>query len=212
MQTPDNTQLLQQQLLSLDRVGAEALVRAALEQGSSLTVVENLIAPALEGIGDGWEKGEVALSQVFMSSRISEELVSDILHPGGRIRVPQPEMAIVVLEDYHLLGKRIIYSVLRAAGYEVIDLGQMDVDGVVAAVAERQIELLFVSTLMLRSALRIKELRARLNGSGARLRIVAGGAPFRFDPGLAEEVGADATAATASELVPVLSQMMEELL
>ena len=41
--------------------------------------MEKLVVPALERIGAGWEQGRVALSQVYMSGRICEELVDTLL-------------------------------------------------------------------------------------------------------------------------------------
>lgn len=58
-----------------------------------------------------------------MSGIICEEIIDKILPPSDPQRKDQPKMAIGVFEDYHLLGKRIIYSTLRASGFELIDLG-----------------------------------------------------------------------------------------
>ena len=203
---------LKESLLTMDRIGSERRVREALMEAKPLTVVEELIAPALEAIGEGWEQGGLALSQVYMSSRIAEDLVANVLHPDGRLRTPQPTMGIVVLEDYHMLGKRIIHSVLRAAGYEVEDLGQMNLASLVERLQQQPIQLLFVSTLMLRSALRVKELRDKLDELGLDTRLVVGGAPFRLDPLLAVEVNADATAGNAAELIPLVTRMVGEMI
>ncbi len=108
-------------LLSLDRLAAGRILS---ESGCSLTsiqLVEKVMVPVLERIGDGWEKGTIALSQVYMSGRICEELVDDILPPGDPNRKDQPRMAIAVLLDYHQLGKRIVYSTLRASGFDLLD-------------------------------------------------------------------------------------------
>ena len=128
--------------------------------------IENIVLPALERIGKGWEEGRVSLAQVYMSGRICEEVIDRILPPSHPQRKDQPPMAIVVLEDHHLLGKKIIYSALRASGYELLNYGQMDVETVVRNVKTDGIEILLISVLMLPSALKVKQLRNALEREG----------------------------------------------
>lgn len=199
----------EQALLSLDRVGAKEILTQSNNTSVPFHVIEEVIVPALERIGMGWEQGKVALSQVYMSGRICEELVDSILPLEGLERKQQPKMAIAVLEDYHLLGKRIVYSVLRAGGFDLLDYGQMNVDKIVNRARNDSIEVLLISALMLPSALRVKDVRAKLNQMGIEVKIVVGGAPFRFDDFLWKEVDADAMGKNASEAVAIVSQIME---
>jgi methanogenic corrinoid protein MtbC1 len=120
-------------------------------------------------------------------------------------------MAIAVLDDYHLLGKRMVYSVLRASGYALKDYGTVTADMLVRHVLRDRIAVLLISVLMLPSALHIKKLRADLHRAGCRPLIVVGGAPFRFDTDLWREVGADAMAGTASEAVTVVRKLLDDL-
>ena len=118
-------------------------------------------------------------------------------------------MAIAVLEDYHLLGKIIIASCLRAGGYVFHDYGRMTPHELVQAIVDDSIEIVLISTLMLRSALLVKEVRHLLEEVGASTRIVVGGAPFRFDPLLWQEVGADAMGANATEAVAAITSCVQ---
>jgi methanogenic corrinoid protein MtbC1 len=176
-----------------------------------LDVVERLVVPSLERIGDLWERGEVSLAHVYMSGRLCEELVDAILPPSDPRRVDQPPMAIAVLDDYRLLGKRMVYSVLRASGYELKDDGTLDGDALVSWVVRDGIVVLLISVLMLPSALHIKRVRELLDRAGCRPLILVGGAPFRFDTELWREVGADAMADTAAEGVAVVRKLLENL-
>ena len=197
----------EQALLSLDRLAARNML---LESGGSetpLQLVERLVVPALERIGAGWEQGQVALSQVYMSGRICEELVDALLPHDGLGRKNRPKMAIAVLQDYHLLGKRIVYSVLRASGFELLDYGRVDTDDLVRRVRNDGVEVLLISVLMLSSALRVKDVQTRLKSLGSEVKIVVGGAPFRLDDQLWKEVGADAMGREASEAVDIIARM-----
>jgi len=197
-------------LESLDRVRAEALFQQELAKHAPMEVVERLVVPALEGIGRSWDDGSVALSQVYMSGRYCEELVERALPSSDPDRKHQPRSAIVVLNDYHLLGKRIVYSLLRASGFELFDYGQMNVDPLVERVIEDQIKVLLISVLMLPSALKIRQVRDALEGRGYSVRIAVGGAPFLFDPELWREVGADAMGHNAADALAIVERWMGE--
>jgi methanogenic corrinoid protein MtbC1 len=191
-------------LLTMDRLSATKLL-AASRDAAPLQHIESLVIPTLERIGLGWEQGRYALSQVYMSGRICEELVDELLPPTNPNRKYQPKMAISVLDDHHLLGKRIVYSTLRASGYELQDYGQMDVESLVHKTSEDGIEVLLISVLMLNSALRVTKVREGLDSLGCNTRIIVGGAPFRIDEKLWNEVGADAMGKSASDAIEAIN-------
>ncbi len=193
----------------MNRVKVRKILTDNFDFNNPFHIIEQLVVPASEIIGDRWAEGSVALSQVYMSSRIIEEFIDEILPADSAGRIDQPTMAIAVLEDYHLLGKRIIYSGIRADGYKLLDYGRVSVEEAVEKVKNDSIEILLISTLMLPSALRIKDLRSELERHNLNPRLIVGGAPFRFDKQLWQEVGADATARDVSELLTVLKAQEE---
>jgi len=210
VQYPKSRIAFEQALLSLDRLSANTILREASEADSPIKAVEQLVVPALERIGNGWENGSVALSQVYMSGRICEELVDEILPPGDPQRIDQPKIAIATLEDYHVLGKRIVFATLRASGLELLDFGHgMSAESLAKRSAEERVQVLLISTLMLRSALQVKEVVRLLRASGSETRVVVGGAPFSFDEDLWKAVGADAMCHYASEAIDAIARVME---
>jgi methanogenic corrinoid protein MtbC1 len=141
-----------------------------------------------------------------MSGRICEELVAAILPPAEAIREGQPKIAMAVLEDHHRLGSRIVLSVLRASGYAVLDYGDgLAAEDLARRAAADHLSILLISTLMLPSALRVREVRRGLADLGAGARIVVGGAPFVFDGQLWQDVGADAMGRSASDAVAIVA-------
>ncbi len=198
----------EQSLLMLDRLAAKKISAEASGRLSPSEFVEEVVVPALERVGTGWENGSVALSQVYMSGRICEEVVDILLPPGNPERKDQPKMAVAVFEDHHLLGKRIVYAMLRASGFELLDYGRVEIESLIQRVKDDGVRVLLLSTLMLPSALRIKEVRDRLNSD---IKIVVGGAPFRFDDQLWQEVGADAMVKSASEAVKIITQITGDI-
>jgi methanogenic corrinoid protein MtbC1 len=148
---------------------------------------------------------------VYVAGRICEDLCAELLPGAGPPRVAAGSIAIAVLEDHHLLGKRLVTSVLRAAGWPVQDLGHgMTAEALAARVAGDGVRLLLVSTLMLRAALQVGPLVRALRAAGAPVRVVVGGAPFRLEPGLWRELGADAMGANASEALGLVERWAAE--
>ncbi len=215
MQEPDGeTDLLRRQfeaaLLSIDRVRTGEILREALSLLDTPGAIEGVVVPAFENIGAGWEKGEISLSQVYMSGRICEELVDDILPPESKQRKQQPVLAVAVLQDYHFLGKRILYATVRAAGWAVRDYGHVTVEEAVRHVEQDKVDILMISVLMLPSALLVTKLTTALRALPRPVKIIVGGAPFRFDEKLWREVGADAAAHTATEVLPLIKAFADD--
>jgi methanogenic corrinoid protein MtbC1 len=189
-------------LLRMDRLGVIRLVEGIVAEESSLSLFDDYLTPAMENIGKRWENGEASLAQVYMAGRICEQITLSYAdgesHPVNSAR----SIAITVLDDYHVLGKRVIAAFLRGAGYGVDDYGRTSPEELVHKVIEHTPDILMISVLMLPSALRVKtvteEIRKALSDPP---RIVVGGAPFRIDPGLGKEIGADVVGMNAGDAV-----------
>ncbi len=200
---------LERELIALNHNGAEAIIREVSGLNSPMQVAGELITQVLEKIGEAWDKGNISLSQVYMSGVICEKIIDKLLPPADPSRKGQPKMAIAVFEDYHQLGKRIIYSTLRASGFEIMDLGAgLDIESIVDIVNKEKIKILLLSVLMLPAALNIKKLKVRL--SGKDVKIIVGGAPFRFDSELWKEIGADACGTDSSQALEIVSGFQEK--
>lgn len=195
----------------LDRVGAQNIFNQALNFLTPIEAVEQLVVPALEEIGEAWQTGQVALSQIYMCGRFCENLVETVLPPSDPDRKHQPRSAIVVLSDYHMLGKRIVYSIMRASGYELFDYGRMDVTELVARVLADKVSVLMISVLILPSALKVADVCKALKEADAPIKVLVGGAPFLFDETLWKEVGADAMGRNAAEAITIVKKWMGEM-
>lgn len=195
-------------LVAMDRITAARLVLEHRNEHGILAVCDQLITPCLELLGEAWDRGEASLAQTFVAARICEELVTPFLGREEAVRKEVPRIGIAVLEDGHSLGKRIVSAVLRAAGHSLRDYGSALEKGVLADKAmEHSPDVLLVSTLMLRSALQVEGLVDGLRARGFRGRILVGGAPFRFDPELWREVGADGMGRTASDALTLVADL-----
>jgi methanogenic corrinoid protein MtbC1 len=144
-----------------------------------------------------------------MSGVICEEIIEQITQLENIPKKIHPKMAIGVFEDFHMLGKRIIYSTLKSCGFELMDLGGgLSIEKLVETVQKENIKILLLSVLMLPSALHIKSLKEKL--AETDVKIIVGGAPFRFDDRLWIEVGADASGKDTAEAIALVEKFIEK--
>ena len=119
-------------------------------------------------------------------------------------------IGIAVLQDHHALGKRIVASVLRAGGYDLIDFGHgLSVDEIVEKTRASQIDFLLISTLMLPSALQVKKVVEKLRAKHVPVKVIVGGAPFRLDRDLWQQVDADADGKNGTQVAKVIDSLAE---
>jgi methanogenic corrinoid protein MtbC1 len=203
------TEQFMQSLLRASKPDAERILHQ-IHQAESLfpQSVESIVVTSLERIGRDWETGKVALSQVYMSGRICEDLMT-ATYPENDVQARiSGKCGIAILNDYHMLGKRIVLSALRSAGFNIQDWGRLTPEQVVSRIEENGTEVALLSTLMLSSALCVRDVRARLDAKGLKCKLLVGGAPFRLDKNLWKEVGADSTADNAMDSIRALSTLL----
>ena len=119
----------------------------------SLDVINNYIIPALDEVGDGFEKNRIFLPQLLMSADsanaafdvIKEKLVLS----GKKEESGQKTVLATVHGDIHDIGKNIVKVLLSNYGFDVIDLGKdVPEEDVLKAVQESGAKLVGVSALM----------------------------------------------------------------
>lgn len=188
-------------LLAMDRLAAARVFQRWAEAGDGLLTLSSLVSAALERIGEMWELGEASLAQVFLTGRTCEELLRTWTDGDAP---PAGDWALVVLEDHHVLGASLVRTTLTCAGLAPDYWGSLETSAAIDRVLELRPSTLLVSTLMLRSALRVAKLTEAIRRAGSPTRVVVGGAPFRFDEALWREVGADAMGRTAADALAAI--------
>ena len=196
-------------LYQIDRIRIEEIINQAKELFQPIQIANVLITPTLQKIGEKWDDGSVGLAQIYMAAKICEDVIDKLISFKEIEIKDHPKIGIVVFEDYHELGKRTIQMYLHNSGYNIIDYGAGIVsEDLLRNVKRDNIELLFISTLMLRSALRIKDFIDKKNEAELNIKIIVGGAPFNFDTELWKVVGADAYGRNPSDVLHLLSEFI----
>jgi 5-methyltetrahydrofolate--homocysteine methyltransferase len=207
-------------LFDTDKACALGIVQGALDNGMTPEqVIFEVVIPGMERmIGGMISDNLVTLSQHFLASQIAEE-VTDRLIP---LFATAPEIRGHVVigtshGDFHGLGKKIVIGCLKARMFAVTDLGinvapETFVDQALAVGAE----VIGISSMMVHTATgergpkRVRQLLQE-RGLEDRLRIIVGGAPYRFHDNMFREVGADAWSDTAAGAPAVVAKLVLEV-
>ena len=206
-----NWEVFENALINYNKLEVNKILLHFLAEKNGIDFIDEYIVKSLTSIGDKWERGEVALSQVYMSSRLCEEIAISILaEKNSPIKNAKP-IAIVTLEDYHTLGKKIVSAVVRSSGFDLIDYGSIsEPEEIIKRVTEDRIKILMISVLMYYSALKIKKISQMLHEKDPSVKILVGGAPFLMDSTLWKEVGADEMGQSAADNIAIIDRWMKE--
>jgi len=192
-----------------DRLGAADLIADWAQRYGYESAVTELLGSALEVFGRQWAEciEDTSLAQGYVASKIAEDALAKVLQtrlpvqagvPGGK----GPVVLGNIEEDYHPLGRKMVVSFLRLAGWEVHDLGVDVTPSTFVDEAEaRGARVIGASAMMFSTARNVSKLREEIDrrNLGGVIQLAVGGAVFKLRPELVKEFGGDGTASTALE-------------
>ena len=183
-----------------------ALTEKALETMTEMEVVDTCLIPALDLVGERYEKQEIFLPQLINAANAAcegFEVIKRRIAQSGAGTVSKGRIALATVHgDIHDIGKNIVRVVLENYGYTVLDLGRdVPVRTVVETVLKENIRLVGLSALMTTTVSSMAETIAALRASGADCRIMAGGAVLT--PEYARQIGADYYAKDAKQAADI---------
>ena len=197
-------------LISADRYNSRSIMELMIEE-NDFNYVEPVFSTVLEKIGSDWEKGQLSLAQVYMSGIISEELLSDILPKETAILRETPRIAGTVFLDNHSLGFKMVSSIIKALGYNFINIGiGIDKKEIINVCLKQKIDILMISVLMLSPAVKIEGLIKELKDVLPDIKVAVGGAPFRFNKDLWKKIGADYCGKNSSDGIGIIKDYILE--
>ena len=133
---------------------ADVLTQQALEAGADpLEIINDVMIPALTDVGTAFQTGECFLPELMMSGEAAEvagKHLEAAIEASGQT---SQKLGVVVLGtvegDVHDIGKNIVATMLRAHGFEVVDLGRnVSPSAFVDAAKERRADVVGLSSLM----------------------------------------------------------------
>ena len=173
---------------------ARAAADAALTMREPLDVVNTSLIPALDAVGDGFEKGTVFLPQLLQAATAAQAAFESIkakIAASGQAQGSKGKIVIATVKgDVHDIGKNIVRVILENYGYDVLDLGR-DVapERVVEAVRQTGAKLVGLSALMTTTVPNMQATIEALHAAGLDCKVMVGGAVLT--PDYASNIGAD---------------------
>jgi methanogenic corrinoid protein MtbC1 len=188
------------------RGDAEAVVLGAVDDGLPIQdAYERILEPAQAELGRMWHAGEIRVADEHFGSAATQVIMAVLRSRASRgKRKEKRVVAAAVGGEPHDVGIRMVADFFEMDGWEVVYLGANTPSGdLVETLRDRKADLLAVSASTALHVREVGELIAQLRAdeSCAGTKIVVGGHPFRSIPDLWQEVGADGSAASASEAV-----------
>lgn len=187
------------------------LTEKHLETMSELDVINQKLIPALDIVGEKYEKQQIFLPQLINAANAAcagFDLIRTRIAGRGGESLSKGKIVMATVEgDIHDIGKNIVRVVLENYGYQVIDLGRdVPVETVVEAVLKEDVSLVGLSALMTTTVSSMQKTIAALRESGHPCRIFVGGAVLTES--YAMEIGADYYAKDAKASVDIAKEVL----
>lgn len=181
---------------------AEECIKSSLDP---VSLIQSGFTAGMNAVGDQFEKGLVFLPHVIAASDAMSagvKILTPVLEKSASKMDVKETVAIGTIEgDIHSIGKDIVATMLKIAGFNVIDLGRdVPIKNYVEA-AKNGAQIIASSALMTTTMVLQMKLEEELKEAGVRdkVKTMVGGAPATQS--WADKIGADIYAEDASEAV-----------
>ncbi len=206
----ESVDLTQAVLQGLKPQAAQA-AREALAHTPPEELVTQVLIPALDEVGDRFEKGTSFLPQLLQSAGAAQaafDVVKDAIAARGKSGESFGKIVIATVHgDVHDIGKNIVKVILENYGFEMIDLGKdVPEQDVVDAVKRTGAKLVGLSALMTTTLPAMERTIAMLREQVPGCVVMVGGAVLT--PDYAKTIGADYYAKDAKASVDIARKVL----
>jgi trimethylamine corrinoid protein len=200
-------------VVNLDMDEALLLAQKALDENLPLLeVIEKGFGEGIKRVGDLWDEGEFFLPELMRGAQIMQAAV-DKIQPHLSVQdTPKTKGRILIATiegDIHSIGKTIVATMLRANGFEVIDLGaDVKIDIIIEEAIKKEVSISGIYALLTTTMIGQKKVIEKLVEKGVRdkFKIMLGGAPVTQN--WVEECKADGYAENAVSAVKLAKDLM----
>jgi 5-methyltetrahydrofolate--homocysteine methyltransferase len=206
----DDANRLRVAIINGDKANAGRIAEACMTMGwSPMDLVDQVMIPALDEVGRGYEEGRLYLPQLMLSAEAAERSFAYLkknMDPNAVISRGKVIMA-TVKGDIHDIGKNIVSVLLENYGYSVIDLGKdVPSERIIEAIVREKAQVVGLSALMTTTMIEMKKTMESIQSMGLPVKTIVGGAVIT--PEYASEIGADAYGADAQDAVRKVAELM----
>ncbi|MEM1673833.1 MAG: corrinoid protein [Candidatus Bathyarchaeia archaeon] len=214
MSLEDILEKIKKAVVNLDAENIQRLCREALEAGiTPYEIIMRGFSKGLEIVGEKYEREEYYLAELVVAGEVVKEGMKTLEPYLERGEVKKIGRVVIgtVKGDLHDIGKNIVKTLLRAVGFDVIDLG-VDVppEKFIEAVKKHKPDIVAMSALMTTTMNEMENVIKMLRENGLRdkVKVIIGGAPITKE--FAEKIGADAAAEDAIDGVNICKSWVSE--
>ena len=173
---------------------AHHITRELIGTREPLDIIQEELIPALNVVGEGFEKGTVFLPQLLMSAdaaKIAFAVIKDVLASSGQEEEKKEKIILATVKgDIHDIGKNIVKVLLENYGFDVIDLGKdVPPEAIVEKAVAENVTLVGLSALMTTTVVSMEETIKLLREKKPDCKVMVGGAVLNQD--YADMIGAD---------------------
>jgi len=170
---------LKSRIIEGKKKGLEADIEEALGKYKAEAIVNEILLPAMQVVGDLFGEGKMQLPFVLKSAEVMKAAVA-LLEPHME-RVEGTKKGKIVLAtvkgDVHDIGKNLVDIILSNNGYEVINLGiKQPIEAILEAVRTHKPDAVGMSGLLVKSTVVMKENLETMAERGYTLPVLLGGA------------------------------------
>ncbi len=168
--------------------------RQLLQTRAAGEIIDQILVPALNEVGQGFERKTVFLPQLMSSAAAATnafEAIKEQLTASGAAPEKHGTILLATVEgDIHDIGKNIVRVMLENYGFEVIDLGKnVPCERVVEEADRLGCRLIGLSALMTTTVPAMERTIRLIRERGLACRVMVGGAVLTQE--YADEIGAD---------------------
>ncbi len=201
-----------QSLLAFDTDEAVALAhRLVMAHVPLMDIFQYAIMDSIDSLSQQFDAGELFIPQMLLTADTFESAIGVLMEGTGGSGLMKGRVMVYTVEgDIHDIGKNIVASMLRASGFEVIDLGRsIPAADVAQAAAEDMPDVIVGFALMTTTFPVLRELIEVLNEQGIRQKfeLLVGG--VMVTPEWAAEIGFDGYASNAFEAIRTIQQLTD---
>lgn len=199
-------------VLKGEKEAIEGYIKKALDEGMKpFDIVDELLIPAINKVGELYDQKEYFLPQLILSAEAMKtgfNYLEPLLLKEDNARKKTKVIIATVKGDIHDIGKNIVGLMLKNYGFEVIDLGKdVPKEEIIKQVKEHNAPIVGLSALMTTTMGEMGVVIDAAKKEGLDTKFMVGGAVVT--QAFAEEIGANGYAGDAIEAVR-LAQALEK--
>jgi 5-methyltetrahydrofolate--homocysteine methyltransferase len=177
--TMTSEQALHWQIVHRKKDGVERLIDDCLTRHDAVTVLNEVLLPAMKEVGDKFGAGELILPFVLQSAEVMKKSVAYLEQFMDRVDGSTKGVVVLatVYGDVHDIGKNLVKTILSNNGYTVHDLGkQVPANTIIEKAVEYQADAIGLSALLVSTSKQMPLIVNELARRNLHYPVLIGGA------------------------------------